>query len=443
MSIGFIQVGQCGNQIGDNIFKNLISELKTSSESFSQLILDSFFTISSQSNLLIPNSILIDMESKVIEKITKQSKSHNIKYNPSNIINKQSGSGNNWANGFFNHGPSIEKIFIEKFSKFTENFDYLDTIILINSLAGGTGSGLGSYINILLKDYFPEINILNVAVWPHNSGEVIVNSYNTLFSISENYKVSDMMMIVNNQEIYDICKDIYNIKKIGFNDLNMVISKHILSTISPINFNKNNYISTDIYVKPFNLNSFISELIYFLCPNPKLKFVRLISTPEISEDNLKFTNNNWNSLIKRAAQMLKNYSNESKVDWTQNELIKNFKCACIYRGKNLNDINNNINNNNNENNNNVNDIKLLTNKQNCDFIEYKDINIVNKYEKSVTLLSNCNFFNKQIENTLNKAKEMYMYNAFVHQYEKYGMSKDDFLEAFIFNQQIISDYDNI
>jgi hypothetical protein len=31
----------------------------------------------------------------------------------------------------------------------------------------------------------------------------------------------------------------------------------------------------------------------------------------------------------------------------------------------------------------------------------------------------------------------------VHQYEKYGMSKDDFLEAFIFNQQIISDYDNI
>ena len=24
------------------------------------------------------------------------------------IINKQEGSGNNWANGFFNHGPSIE-----------------------------------------------------------------------------------------------------------------------------------------------------------------------------------------------------------------------------------------------------------------------------------------------------------------------------------------------
>ena len=139
--------------------------------------------------------------------------------------------------------------------------------------------------------------------------------------------------------------------------------------------------------------------------------------------------------------MLKNYSNESKVDWNQNELIKNYKCACIYRGKNLNDISNNITNT--ENINNVNDIKLLTNKQNCDFIEYKDINIINKYEKSVTLLSNCNFFNKQIENTLNKAKEMYMYNAFVHQYEKYGMNKEDFLEAFMFNQQIISDYNNI
>ena len=75
------------------------------------------------------------------------------------------------------------------------------------------------------------------------------------------------MMIVNNQEIFDICRDIYNIKKIGFNDLNMVISKHILSAISPLNFNtNNNYSTTDLYLKPFNLNSFISELIYFLCP---------------------------------------------------------------------------------------------------------------------------------------------------------------------------------
>ena len=40
-----------------------------------------------------------------------------------------------------------------------------------------------------MKDYFPEINLLNIAVWPNDSGEVVVNSYNTLLSICENYKV--------------------------------------------------------------------------------------------------------------------------------------------------------------------------------------------------------------------------------------------------------------
>ena len=40
------------------------------------------------------------------------------------------------------------------------------------------------HFTILLKDYFPEINLFNIAVWPHNSGEVIVNSYNTLLFLN-------------------------------------------------------------------------------------------------------------------------------------------------------------------------------------------------------------------------------------------------------------------
>jgi tubulin delta len=115
-----------------------------------------------------------------------------------------------------------------------EKFDYIDSILLINSLAGGTGSGLGSYVNIILKDYLPTINLLNASVFPHNAGEVIVNSYNTLFSLSESYKVSDMMTIIHNQEIFDIYKEIYKEKKIGFDNLNQIISKHLVSSLIPV-----------------------------------------------------------------------------------------------------------------------------------------------------------------------------------------------------------------
>jgi tubulin delta len=115
-----------------------------------------------------------------------------------------------------------------------EKFDYIDSIVLINSLAGGTGSGLGSYVNIILKDYLPTINLLNASIFPHNAGEVVVNSYNTLFSLSESYKVSDMMSVINNQEIFDICREIYKDKKIGFENLNHIISKHLISALIPV-----------------------------------------------------------------------------------------------------------------------------------------------------------------------------------------------------------------
>ena len=455
MSVGLIQIGQCGNQIGLNIFNNLIEEMKNSSEYLSQLICDSYFTIS-RTNKLQANSLLIDMESKVIDKCIKISEKNSWSYIQDNIIYKQSGSGNNWANGFFYHGPSVEKAFVETLSKFSEKFDSLDSCIIINSLAGGTGSGLGSYLAVLMKDYFPEINLLNIAVWPNDSGEVVVNSYNTLLSISENYKVSDLMTVINNQEIFDICKNIYKLKKIGFEDLNSIISKHIINMMIPpsYNLNNNNYKS-----KKYRINSFISDIMYFLGINPKLKFNQIISTPEVPPENLQFTNDSWNSLSKRGLQILKTGSNESKIDWSfyNNDKVNVNSIIEIYRGKNIqnmvddeNNINNNMmnkqykgKNNKFENVNNLNDISCLKNYCNDMKIResrYKDEHNINNYDKHLTILANSNLYCKNIQKCLSKAYDMYEYNAFIHQYEKYGLEKGDFIDAFSFCEQIISDY---
>ena len=427
MSVGIIQVGQCGNQIGLNVFNNFISEMKHSSECLTQIIADTYFTISDTNSKLYANALLIDMEAKVIEKCMKNSSKSGWNYLPSNVIHKQSGSGNNWANGFFHHGPTIENTFVETLSKFSENFDYLDTVVLINSLAGGTGSGLGSYVAILLKDYFPEINLLNIAVWPHNSGEVIVNSYNTLLSISENYKVSDMITIINNQDIFDICKDIYNIKKIGFENLNSIISKHLINLMIPP-------LGDDVAVKskPFQINSFISDLIYFMSNNPKLKFNRIISTPEVPPENLKFTNNSWLSLIKRGNQMLQNRSNESRIDWSNVKSISNNSVVSIYRGRSLNELNGSEN-----------PLAQYCGNNGIRSKEFRDVNSINGYEKHLTVLSNSSYYCEDISRTLRKAYEMFEYNAFIHQYEKYGLEKSDFVEAFAFCEQINFDYTNI
>ena len=48
----------------------------------------------------------------------------------------------------------------------------MGAFLLYHSLAGGTGSGLGSYVTELLRDNVPEVARYNVAVWPFASGEV-------------------------------------------------------------------------------------------------------------------------------------------------------------------------------------------------------------------------------------------------------------------------------
>jgi tubulin delta len=46
--------------------------------------------------------------------------------------------------------------------------------MIIQSLAGGTGSGLGAHLVHKLRQDYPETAIINFAVWPYTHGEVIL-----------------------------------------------------------------------------------------------------------------------------------------------------------------------------------------------------------------------------------------------------------------------------
>lgn len=55
-----------------------------------------------------------------------------------------------------------------------EECGYLESMFFISSLAGGTGSGVGSYTLELLSDRYPEIEFFNICIVPHLTGEVIL-----------------------------------------------------------------------------------------------------------------------------------------------------------------------------------------------------------------------------------------------------------------------------
>jgi len=71
-----------------------------------------------------------------------------------------------------------------------EKIDYLGGIISIQSMAGGTGSGLGTYISEQVKGLYSKKPLINIAVWPYSTGEIIVQNYNTILSLSRFIYVS-------------------------------------------------------------------------------------------------------------------------------------------------------------------------------------------------------------------------------------------------------------
>ena len=63
-----------------------------------------------------------------------------------------------------------------------------------------------------------------------------------------------------------------------------------------------------------------------------------------------------------------------------------------------------------------------------------------KYEKSATLLSNSQSFVAPLETVLRNAWSMFASRAYLHQYSRYGLLEDDFVDSFGFTEQILSDY---
>ena len=63
----------------------------------------------------------------------------------------------------------------QRIQSLLETIDYFGGFQVLSSLAGGTGSGLGAHVVECLRDEISsKAPMLNVAVWPNSSGEVIL-----------------------------------------------------------------------------------------------------------------------------------------------------------------------------------------------------------------------------------------------------------------------------
>ena len=63
-----------------------------------------------------------------------------------------------------------------------------------------------------------------------------------------------------------------------------------------------------------------------------------------------------------------------------------------------------------------------------------------KNEKHLTIVNNSNFLSQDLDKNLEKTGQMMKSGAFLHQYKKYGIETEDFLDAMAITEQILFDY---
>lgn len=272
-----LQLGQCGNQIGFEFWKKLCAEHGISPEGVlgSSLDKENFeendrkdvFFYQADDNHYIPRAILIDLEPRVINTI--KNTSFGKLYNPENIfLHKDGGgAGNIWATGY-TCGEGIEETLFDIIEREAEGSDSLEGFLLCHSIAGGTGSGLGSYMLEKLADRFPKKLIQTYSVFPNqdNSSDVVVQPYNCMLTLKRLILNSDSVVVLDNTALDRIATDRLQLDNPDISHINALIST-IMST------------STATLRYPSYMNNYLVGLIAPLIPTPRLHFLMTGFTP--------------------------------------------------------------------------------------------------------------------------------------------------------------------
>ena len=316
MSVVSLQLGQCGNQIGGELFNTLIDDASKLNPQFisknvdhkvnheyEEEVLERFFS-RDRTGATNARAVMIDMESKAISQTLLEAKnSGKWTYPLGQQFCQKRGSGNNWAHGFLEHGPKSSDTVLEMVQKEVEKCDRFGGFLIFLSLAGGTGSGVGAYVTGCLREEFPHSFILNQVVWPYGTGEVIVQNYNAILTLSHLYKCSDGIIILENDKLQSICSRLMNLKHISFKDINRVISHKLASVLQPVKLFSPNQ-EPVFYKRAVSVRNLLGDLIKQVCPHPEYKLMTLKNIPQMAENSLAYSTYTWPGLLKHLRQML-------------------------------------------------------------------------------------------------------------------------------------------
>jgi len=160
----------------------------------------------------------------------------------------------------------------KKTDREAEYCDSLEGFTLCHSIAGGTGSGLGSYLLELLSDRWSKKLATTYSVFPNQSesSDVVVQPYNSLLTLKRLALHADAVVVLDNTALDRIATERLRLESATFAQVNSLVSTVMAASTATLRW-------------PGHSHNDLLGLVAGLVPTPRCHFLQAGYTPLVVE----------------------------------------------------------------------------------------------------------------------------------------------------------------